>query len=93
MYKELGLIYVILVYDVEVERVSKVNKYLKRYLIWIQNSVFEGEIRESTLENLKKGLKKIIKDKDKVLIYQLKSNSYIERVKMGDQDQDVNNII
>lgn len=89
----MGLIYVILVYDVGVERVSKVNKYLKRYLIWIQNSVFEGEIRESTLEMLKRGLKRIIEDSDKILIYQLRSDTYIERVKIGDQGQDINNII
>lgn len=82
----MGLIYIILVYDVSVERVSKVNKFLKRYLIWIQNSVFEGDIKESTLTSMKKGLMKIIESDDKILIYQLKSDTYIERIKMGNQD-------
>lgn len=89
----MGLIYIILVYDVSVERVSKVNKFLKRYLIWIQNSVFEGDIKESTLTSMKKGLMKIIESDDKILIYQLKSDTYIERIKMGNQDQDINNVI
>ena len=89
----MGLIYIILVYDVSVERVSKVNKFLKRYLIWIQNSVFEGYIKESTLTSMKKGLMKIIESDDKILIYQLKSDTYIERIKMGNQDQDINNVI
>jgi CRISPR-associated protein Cas2 len=89
----LGLIYIILVYDVSIERVSKVNKFLKRYLIWIQNSVFEGDIKESTLTSMKKGLMKIIESDDKILIYQLKSDTYIERIKMGNQDQDINNVI
>ncbi len=83
----------ILVYDVSVERVSKVNKFLRRYLIWIQNSVFEGEIREKTLENLRKGLRKIIESQDRVIIYQLKTDAYLERIKIGDQNQDVNNVI
>lgn len=89
----MGLIYIILVYDVSVERISKVNKFLKRYLIWIQNSVFEGDIKESTLTSMKKGLMKIIESDDKILIYQLKSDTYIERIKMGNQDQDINNVI
>ena len=89
----MGLIYVILVYDVSEERVSRVNKFLKRYLIWIQNSVFEGDIRESSLEKLKKDLKKIINATDRIIIYQLKSESYIERIKIGDQDQDIKNVL
>ncbi|MEM3862427.1 MAG: CRISPR-associated endonuclease Cas2, partial [Thermoplasmatales archaeon] len=31
--------YVILVYDVDETRVSSVNKLLKKYLLWVQNSV------------------------------------------------------
>ena len=89
----MGLIYVILVYDVSEERVSRVNKFLKRYLIWIQNSVFEGDIKESSLEKLKKDLKKIINPTDRIIIYQLKSESYIERIKIGDQDQDIKNVL
>ena len=34
--------YIILVYDIQVERVAKVCKYLRQHLNWIQNSVFEG---------------------------------------------------
>lgn len=87
------MIYVILVYDVSVERVTKVNRFLKRYLIWIQNSVFEGEIRETTLENLVKGIKNIIEPDDRILIYELKSETYLERIKIGKQDQDIHNVI
>jgi len=36
--------YVIIVYDVEVERVARVCQYLRRHLHWVQNSAFEGEI-------------------------------------------------
>ena len=50
--------YIILVYDVYEARVGKVNKYLKKYLLWRQNSVFEGEISDTLIEQMIKGLKK-----------------------------------
>ncbi|MGB9825625.1 MAG: CRISPR-associated endonuclease Cas2 [Desulfofundulus sp.] len=36
--------YVIIVYDVGQSRVAKVCQYFKRFLHWVQNSAFEGEI-------------------------------------------------
>ena len=41
--------YVILVYDFREKRVGKMLKLCRRYLNWIQNSVFEGEISEARL--------------------------------------------
>jgi len=46
-------VFVVLVYDVKQERVSKVLKVCRRYLTWVQNSVFEGEITPAKLEILK----------------------------------------
>ncbi|MGC8622225.1 MAG: CRISPR-associated endonuclease Cas2 [Thermoplasmata archaeon] len=68
--------YAIIVYDVDVKRVSKINKFLKSYLVWRQNSVFEGEITESQLERIKIKLKNIIDESiDSVLIYVLPSKN------------------
>ena len=65
--------YLLIVYDVDVDRVNKVNKFLKMYLHWRQNSVFEGEVSISQFKKLKSGLKKIVnEDKDSILIYNLK---------------------
>ena len=44
--------YVILVYDVDQKRTAKKLKLCRRYLSWIQNSVFEGEISEVQLKQL-----------------------------------------
>lgn len=44
--------YVILVYDMGQERVSKMRKLCRRYLHWIQNSVFEGELTALQLKQL-----------------------------------------
>ncbi|MDR1722047.1 MAG: CRISPR-associated endonuclease Cas2 [Methanobrevibacter sp.] len=63
--------YVVIVYDIGVERVNKVHKYLKTVLFWVQNSVFEGELSKSGLKKVKMRLEEIIeKDIDSVLIYQ-----------------------
>ncbi len=64
--------YVIIVYDVSVDRVDRVKKFLRRYLMWIQNSVFEGELSEADLEEVKMGLNDIIdSSEDMVVIYRL----------------------
>jgi CRISPR-associated protein Cas2 len=48
--------YVIIVYDVQVERIDDLRKYLRRYLDWVQNSVFEGELTLAQLEEIKVGI-------------------------------------
>lgn len=65
--------YLLIVYDIDVDRVNKVHKFLKQYLHWRQNSVFEGEVSISQFKILKSGLKDIAnKEKDSILIYNLK---------------------
>lgn len=44
--------YVISVYDFGEKRVSKMLRLCRRYLNWIQNSVFEGELSEVRLKEL-----------------------------------------
>ncbi len=85
--------YIILVYDVNAERVSKVNKYLKKYLLWRQNSVFEGEISGSLIDSMIRGIKKIIKEEDSVIIYKFMVKSYIENIVIGSEKGDYGNII
>ena len=76
--------YVIIVYDVNVERVYRVKKFLRKYLTWIQNSVFEGELTPADLEEVKMGLKDIInEDEDMVVIYRLPSSKNLSREVMG----------
>ncbi|AGO59982.1 CRISPR-associated endonuclease Cas2 [Ferroplasma acidarmanus] len=62
--------YVIIVYDVAVDRINNIRKFLKRFLNWIQNSVFEGEITESQLIRIENYLnKKTEQDYDFIKIY------------------------
>lgn len=62
--------YVILVYDIEEKRVAKMLKLCRRYLNWIQNSVFEGELTEVKLkELLAEAMKKMDAEKDSLIIF------------------------
>jgi CRISPR-associated protein Cas2 len=66
--------YVIAVYDMGEKRVGKMLKLMRRYLIWIQNSVFEGEITPSKLAELKIEAQKImVPAEDSLIIF---SNGY-----------------
>ena len=85
--------YIILVYDVDEKRVSKVNKYLKRYLLWRQNSVFEGEISDKLLEHMISGVNKILKEQDSLIIYKFKVKSYIENIILGNDKGNTDNVI
>jgi len=52
-----------MVYDIGEKRVQKVLKTSRKYLFWVQNSVFEGEITKANYVKLKAELKKIIDEK------------------------------
>ena len=78
--------YVLIVYDIEVRRVPKACKYLRRYLHWVQNSVFEGEITEAKLEKLKLGLKRLLKEEsDSVYIYKVRDQKWIDKEILGQE--------
>jgi CRISPR-associated protein Cas2 len=66
--------YIIVVYDVSVERVNKIKKFLRQHLHWVQNSVFEGEVTRAEFERIRAGIRELIQeDEDSVVIYKLRS--------------------
>lgn len=74
----------ILVYDMGEKRVGKALKRCRKYLNWVQNSVFEGEISEANLVKLKMELDKIIiSEEDSVIIYTLRTTRYSAREIIG----------
>ena len=71
--------YVVIVYDVSVERVNKVKKFLRQHLHWVQNSVFEGEVTRAEFERIKAGLRELIdENEDSIVIYELRSRPFRE---------------
>jgi len=76
--------YLIITYDVAQERVAKVCHFLRRYLHWVQNSVFEGEITEAQFMQIKRGLCELINPKeDSIYFYILKSERYVNKEVLG----------
>lgn len=77
--------YVVLVYDISLNNngawvLNKVFKICKKYLIHVQNSVFEGEISESQLLKLEYELKKYIrKDLDSVILFKSRNERWLKK--------------
>jgi CRISPR-associated protein Cas2 len=76
--------YLIMVYDIKVKRVTKVLKIARKYLTWVQNSALEGEITNAKFEKLKAELKNVIKEEeDSILFYIFRTKMYTSRVSIG----------
>ncbi len=86
--------YVILVYDIEQERVAKVCQFLRRYLHWVQNSAFEGELTYSQLHAVKLGLQDLLQpDRDSVYFYILRDARWVKKEILGRNKADTSPII
>lgn len=76
--------YIILVYDMNEKRVGKMLKLCRRYLNWIQNSVFEGELTEVKLKELLLEAKAIMHlDEDSVIIFKKRQERWLEKEIVG----------
>ena len=86
--------YVIIVYDIKVERVNKVKGFLRKHLYWIQNSVFEGEVTKSEMEKIETGLLSIIdKNMDSVIIYRFRTDDAFNRKILGIEKSPIDGIL
>lgn len=82
--------YVILVYDIGQKRVGKMLKLCRRYLNWIQNSVFEGEITEVKLKNLLAEANKIMdKADDSLIIFKSRQEKWLEKIVVGKEKNEL----
>lgn len=76
--------YVILVYDCGEKRVGKMLKLCRKYLNWIQNSVFEGEISDVKLkELLQKAHDFMDKTEDSIILFKHPSSVYMDKEVIG----------
>ena len=77
-------LFVILVYDFNEKRVAKALKIARKYLHWVQNSVFEGEISEANYKKLKIELQNIMHhDEDSIIFYTFRTQKYSKREEFG----------
>ena len=88
-------VYVILVYDINLDEkegsrvLTMVYKIFKKYLNHIQNSVFEGELLESQIINLKSELDKYIRStKDSVILFKSRNKRWLDKEFIGMIEED-----
>ena len=86
--------YLIIVYDINVERVNKVKSFLRQHLYWIQNSVFEGEASKSEYKMIKSGLNDIINsDEDSIIIYKIRMEDAMKKKILGIEKSPIEGIL
>ena len=86
--------YIMLVYDIEEKRVAKMLKLMRKYLNWIQNSVFEGELTEAELFKMKNEIRGIIdEDLDSVIIFKARDKKWLEKSVIGQEKKGTDNFL
>lgn len=86
--------YVILVYDIGEKRVGKMLKHCRKYLNWIQNSVFEGDITEVKLKEMLIGAKKIMDEEhDSIILFKSRDAKWLDKQIVGKEMMNIDNFL
>ncbi len=88
-------LYYIAVYDIaSPKRLPKVLKVFRKYMYWIQNSSFEGEMTLTQFKALNAELKSIIKkNEDSILFFWADNKKYISRKVIGYEKNEITNFL
>ena len=85
--------YVIAMYDIGEKRVGKMLKIFRRYLNWIQNSVFEGELSDAQLSSLKYEAGDLMEEDDSLIIFKSREQKWLDKEIVGEERSSVDNIL
>ncbi len=86
--------YVILVYDFGEKRVAKALKICRKYLTHVQNSVFEGEISEVKLKELKYRASLIMnEEEDSLIIFKSRDENWLNKEIIGKERSSIDNFL
>lgn len=81
-------------YDIKSNRVNKVKSFLRQYLYWIQNSVFEGEVTKSEFQIILNGLNEIIDiNEDSIIIYKVRMYNELDKQILGIEKSPIEEIL
>jgi CRISPR-associated protein Cas2 len=79
------MMFVILSYDINTNRVKKIQKITQKYLWRMHQSVYNGFLTEKQLRNLKTELKRIIvPSEDSICIYTTDRQDFFELEQIGE---------
>ena len=86
--------YVILVYDMGEKRVGKMLKHCRKYLNWIQNSVFEGEITDVKFKEMILGAKQIMDEEtDSLIMFKSRNQKWLDKQVVGKERMEIDNFL
>lgn len=86
--------YIILVYDMGEKRVAKKLRLCRKYLNWIQNSVFEGELSDVKLKELKIQAGEIMdKNEDSLIIFSNRWDKWMDREVIGKERSSIDQFL
>lgn len=86
--------YIVLVYDIGEKRVGKMLKLCRRYLNWIQNSVFEGEITPVKLKSLLAEAKLIMdEEQDSLILFKSRNEKWLEKEVVGKEKNELDTFL
>ena len=86
--------YVILVYDMGEKRVGKMLKHCRKYLNWIQNSVFEGEITDVKFKEMILGAKQIMDEEtDSLIMFKSRNQKWLDKQVVGKERIEIDNFL
>ena len=86
--------YCIVVYDINEKRVGKMLKLCRRYLNWIQNSVFEGEISELKLKEFIFEARQIMDESyDSLIIFSSRNERWLDKQVVGLERNSLDNFL
>jgi CRISPR-associated protein Cas2 len=76
------------------KRVAKMLKLCRRYLNWIQNSVFEGELTEIQLKKLILEARELMQeDEDSLIIFSSRNARWLDKQVIGLEKNEIDNFL
>ena len=93
------MMYAILIYDISLDEngsksMRNVFKICKKYLSHVQKSVFEGELSDSSLRQLKYELSPYIRDDlDSVILFTSRQQKWLQKEFWGRQEDPTSNFL
>jgi CRISPR-associated protein Cas2 len=72
------------------KRVGKMLKHCRKYLNWIQNSVFEGEITDVKFKEMILGAKQIMDEEtDSLIMFKSRNQKWLDKQVVGKERMEI----
>jgi CRISPR-associated protein Cas2 len=85
--------YVVIVYDTDQKNCTKLHKQLKKYLMWNQRSVFEGNVTEAEFKEVRHLLEQVRHPDSHIVFYKMANEKMLEREEIGQGNGNISNIL